>query len=116
MGNNPGKHGSAVHSCQIDQNQLAAIEAGIENLMEAFGAEEIPYPRTAPNIAKFNAYMGQLKEQCASLAKTVWKLLWSIWDNVRSRTLGDFSYERASKQSYTPAIRLHFLTEMRENR
>ncbi len=69
MGNNPGKHGSAFHSCQIDQNRLAAIEARIENLMEAFGAEEIPYPRTAPNITKFNAYMGQLKEQRAFLLK-----------------------------------------------
>ena len=49
--------------CQCQEDHVDALENEIEYLLQAFNAEEIPYPRSRGNIEQFEHYLGELREQ-----------------------------------------------------
>ncbi len=42
---------------------MDALEDEIERLMEAFEAEEMPFPRTKQNVTRFEARMEELRKK-----------------------------------------------------
>jgi hypothetical protein len=49
--------------CQYQQDAADALADEIAYLMEAFESHEIPVPRTPQNIARFEAYVGELRRK-----------------------------------------------------
>lgn len=57
--------------CSNQQDVADALENELADLMEAFGAGEIPYPRTPQNILWFEQYLGGLRHKLIQAERTL---------------------------------------------
>ena len=52
--------------CEYKEDRVAALEDEIDHLTDAFETEEVPFPRTKQNIAKFEANLAGLRTKLQS--------------------------------------------------
>jgi hypothetical protein len=49
--------------CECRERRVDALENEIDRLTDAFGSQEIPFPRTKQNIVKFEANLDELRKK-----------------------------------------------------
>jgi hypothetical protein len=49
--------------CEYKENRADALEDEIDHLMGAFESQEVPFPRTQQNIARFEANLEELRKK-----------------------------------------------------